>query len=585
MTLFIRLSWFFRTHYKTYAASLLMLLLVGLLNTSIPWLVGHSIDTIVAADKNNGDLGKLPLFLLTLIGAGAAIYLMRIGWRALLFGTSYRLGHQLRNRFYRYLSGQGQAFFSRHNTGDLMARTTIDIDAIEMAAGEGILSGFDGLLTFILVLSTMLIVIDWQLTIIALIPFPFMAWAFYRVSSRQNKQFHQALESFSDLNNHTQEAMTGIRLVRSMGLEAYQQQTFDKVSRQALNANYNVARNEALYEPIVFLSMGAAMLLGLSFGGWLIANNQLSIGALTSFTLYLGQLIWPMFAFGWLLDIIQRGSAGLTRLEQTLAEEKTVEDSGSETPTEMTLKARQLTFAYPNGEPVLNAIDFTLHPGQLLGIAGPTGTGKTTLLQLVMRYWELPNAGMLTLGDKALSTYSLDALRACFAYVPQDPFLFSLTIAENIALARPDASREEIREAAHIACIAEDIDRFPQGFDTPVGERGITLSGGQRQRLALARALLTRAPVLILDDALSAVDSATEKTILERLQPHMRNATTLIVSHRLSTLSSADQILVLNHNTHELGRHSQLITTDGWYARMWTYQQLEANLDEPANHD
>lgn len=579
MTLFYRLGWFFRSHRRTYLAALAMLACVAALNMAIPWLVARAVDRLLAAP--DGLTSIYPLLLL-LLGAGLAIYLLRYGWRKALYGTSYRLGHQLRLRFYQRLCAQGQAFYAGHTTGDLMARATNDIDAIEMAAGEGILSGFDGLITFVLVLLMMFVVIDWRLALIALIPFPLMGWQFYRISSAIHHQFQRALETFSALNDRTQEAMTGIRLVRAMGLETQQAGRFDEISAAAADSNYRVARSEAQYEPVVFLCMSASMLLALGSGAWLIHAGELSVGQLTGFTLYLSQLIWPMFAFGWLLNIVERGSAAMQRVDALLDTPDTVNDCGRATPADMQLRLNQLSFRYAEDAeqpPALHNISLQLAPGQLLGIAGPTGGGKTTLLQLLMRYWEVEPSHAIQLGGEPLTHYRLQQLRQCFAYVPQDPFLFSLSIADNIALNRPEASRDQIRAAARLAAIDADIEQFPQGYDTPVGERGVTLSGGQRQRIAIARALLTEAPILILDDALSAVDLDTEQRILTQLREVLKQRTAIIVSHRLSSLRDADQTLVLAHGELiERGRHAELLALDGWYARMWTYQQLEEDL-------
>ncbi|MBV1789855.1 ATP-binding cassette domain-containing protein [Marinobacterium sp. D7] len=579
MRLFLRLGWFFRAHRATYAAALGMLTLVAALNMIIPWLVARAVDRVVATP----DQPERTYALLWILAASAlVIYLMRIGWRRMLFGTSYRLGHQLRKALYARLCAQGQAFYARHNTGDLMARATNDIDAIEIAAGEGILSGFDGALTFILVLLMMFAVIDWRLALVALIPFPLMGYCFYRISTRIHHQFHDALEAFSELNDMTQESMTGIRLIRSMGLEAVQTGEFNQLSDRAAGINYQVARSEAMYEPVVFLSLGGAMLLTLSYGAWLIVDAQLSVGELTGFTLYLVQLIWPMFAFGWLLNIVERGSAALIRVESLLDTPDSVSDDGTLAPQQVQIQVRNLCFHHLEEQTdTLRGIDFALASGQRLGIAGPTGAGKSTLIQLLMRYWELDDPRMILLAGQPLTAYRLKQLRNCFAYVPQDPFLFSLSVGENIALYRPDAAMNEIRRAAGIAAIAEEIEHFPEGYDTPVGERGIALSGGQRQRLAIARAILTDAPILILDDALSAVDSRTEQQILQRLQQEMRDRTSIIISHRLSTLRQCDNILVLAHGELiESGPHNALVSRDGWYARMWTYQQLEADLDD-----
>ncbi|MCG6400625.1 ABC transporter ATP-binding protein [Vibrio fluvialis] len=575
MQLFQHLKWFFRQHRFTYALALSMLFAVAMLNMAVPWFIGHAIDKLL----ETRDFSQAEYYLFALLGVSILVYLLRYGWRRVLFGTSYQLGNILREQFYHRLLRQGQAFYNQHSTGDLMARATNDIDAVEMAAGEGILSGFDGLMTFILVLVMMFVFIDWQLAVLAILPFPFMGYGFYKLSNRIHHQFKDTLDSFSTLNEQAQQSVAGIRMIKSMGREAIEADKFERIAEQSAQSTYKVQRSEALFDPIIQLSLGAALLIALLMGGWQISRGNLTVGQLTSFTLYLSELIWPMYAFGWLMNILQRGNAAIGRLEALLNLPDSINDQGTTEPAGYALAIEHVSFHYPEtGQPSLSNISLQLGENRVLGIAGATGAGKSTLLHLLMRYWEAEQ-GSIEVSGIPIQSIPLPALRNLYAYVPQDAFLFSMSIMENIRIGRSEASDEDVHQAAKLAAIHDDILQFPEGYQTLVGERGVTLSGGQRQRISIARALISQAPILVLDDALSAVDIKTEKVIIEHLQQR-REQTLIVVSHRLSAIERADEIVVLAHGEMiEKGTHRELIRQDGWYARMAAYQQMERALE------
>jgi ATP-binding cassette, subfamily B, multidrug efflux pump len=569
---------FLRRHQTAYAASGLMLLGIALLITWIPRQIGKLVDGLVA-NRLGGP--ALLVELAWLLAAGVVVYFLRVGWRLKLYAAAYRLGVELRQRLYARLALQGASFYQDRRTGNLMALATNDVDAVEMAAGEAMLAGFDGSLTLVLVVAMMSLGVDGRLAACVLLPFPLMALSFWWISRHVYDASRRALDRFGALNEHVQETISGVRTVRALGLLARSERQFSTLAGEAAGASLDAQRWEAAYEPAVGFTLSAATALTLGVGGWLVWRNQLTVGQLTSFTLYLGTLIWPMFAAGWVLSLLERGKAAWARLEPVLDEPLSVEDHG--TLPEVTpgpLSVHAIVFAYPGQtRPALDGVSLLLQPGQTLGLVGPTGAGKSTLLRLLLRH-HAPATGNVQWNGHDLQQYTLDALRSAIAWVPQEAFLFSASVADNIALAKPDATRDEVEQAARLAAVHDDIQRLPRGYDTPVGERGVTLSGGQRQRVAIARALLADAPLLLLDDALSAVDTDTEARILAHLKQARVGRTVIIAGHRLSTVADADHTLVLRDgHVAEHGTHAELVARNGWYARQWRYQQLEASLD------
>ncbi|MDD2842752.1 MAG: ABC transporter transmembrane domain-containing protein [Tolumonas sp.] len=584
MSLIWQLRWFFRANWQRYSLTVTILCLIAVVQTKVPALIGGMIDTVVHAASNISIRPQFQTQLLTLLAIGLLVYILRYVWRVALYGAAYKLGYLLRQRLYQHYLAMDQHFYQTHRTGELMAHVSNDIQAVEMMAGEGILTLVDSIFMGCLVLGIMITQYSLPLTLMSLLPLPIMAFLVARIGREIHFAFGKAQAAFGDVNNIAHENMSGLRTLRLFAAEQYAEQQMQQKAEQANQANLQVARVDAKFEPVIYLCIGSAYLLAISGGSWLVWQHQLTIGQLTSFSLYLGQLIWPMFAIAWLFNILERGNAAYQRI-QTVLNTKAQLTSGiaakPASPGDIDIQLER--FENDTGIVLLQQIKLRIQPGELVGIGGPTGAGKSTLLKLVQRFAD-PMRGHISLHQKPLPEWSLADLRQQFAYVPQEPYLFSLSVADNIALGRPDATLEQVISAAKLAELDSDIQGLPQGYQTPVGERGITLSGGQKQRLALARAWLTQRPYLLLDDALSAVDAKTASRILHNLRSNSHNMTLLMVTHRLQGLEHAAQILVLEQGEQrELGSHQRLLEQNGWYAKTWRYQQLEQALTEDEN--
>lgn len=583
MRLFAQLSWYFRREWRRYLGAIALLAIIAVLQLIPPKVVGIVVDGVT---KEHYTAEKVWMWIGVLVLIAIMVYLLRYVWRVLLFGASYQLAVELREDFYRQLSRQHPAFYLRHRTGDLIARATNDVDRVVFAAGEGVLTLVDSLVMGCAVLIVMSTQISWQLTLLALLPMPVMALVIKRNGDALHERFRVAQAAFSSLNDRTQESLTSIRMIKAFGLEDRQSAQFAADAQDTGKKNMRVARIDARFDPTIYIAIGTANLLAIGGGSWMVLQGSMTLGQLTSFVMYLGLMIWPMLALAWMFNIVERGSAAYSRIRTMLEEAPAVKDGSEAAPEGRgTLSVAVREFTYPQANKAsLEKVNFVLQPGQMLGICGPTGAGKSTILALIQRHFDVTQ-GDIRFHDIPLTRLQLDSWRGRLAVVNQTPFLFSDTVANNIALGRPDATAEQIERVARLASVHEDILRLPQGYETEVGERGVMLSGGQKQRISIARALLLEAEILILDDALSAVDGRTEHQILYNLRQWGEGRTVIISAHRLSALTEASEILVMQHgHIAQRGRHDVLAAQPGWYRDMYRYQQLEAALDD-APHD
>lgn len=583
MSIFRDLMWFFKQEKRSYLTGIFILVIVALLNLIPPYLIGKTIDSIKTNSLTKENLLEWSLLI---IAIGIVMYGLRYLWRLMIFGSAIKLGKLLRNQLYRHFTKLSPSFYNKNRIGDLMAHSTNDIQAVEGTAGEGVLTLVDSITMGSLVIITMATTISWQLTLVSLLPMPIMAYITSRYGTLIHERFFKAQEAFSSLNDKVQENISGVRVIKAFGQENAEIEEFRKQSEYTVKKNIAVAKIDALFDPTIKLIVGISFFIAIGYGSYLVVNGDLTIGQLTSFTIYLGYLIWPMLAFGWLFNIVERGRASYDRIVELLNIKPDImeKEAALDTVPNGDIRYSFNSFFYPaTQKPTLKNIDLSLKQGNTLGIVGKTGSGKTTLFRLLMREYDI-NDGMIKIGDKSIYDFKLSKLRSAIGYVPQDHFLFSASVAENIAFAKPDASFEEIKEVARIAAIDQEINQFSDKYGTMIGERGVTISGGQKQRISIARALLSEPEILVLDDALSAVDAKTEEKILKNLKENRKNKTTLIATHRLSAIQHADQIIVLdNGEIVERGTHQELLNNNGWYKEMYLRQQLESLVEQGGN--
>ncbi|MCT3570356.1 ABC transporter ATP-binding protein [Levilactobacillus brevis] len=578
MSIFRKLAWYFRLEWRRYLIGIIGLLLTAIVAIIPPRIIGNMVDGI-HGQTMTGRL--LALDLMWVAVAAVVQYGTRYIWRNAIWGGAAHLEQLLRNQLFSHFMQMDRVFYQKYRTGDLMAHATNDLEAIQRVAGGGILQFADAIITGGTTLIAMMALVNWRLTLLAILPFPLLALVSWYLGQKIHRAFGESQAAFSRLNNKAQESISGIKVIKALGQDDADVADFDQQVAHTIDINRRVNRLDSLFDPAITLIISISYVATIVLGGLFVTHQVITIGNLVSFISYLAMMVWPMFAVGMLFNTMERGNASYDRVMELLAQKTHIIDqtNGLQQRPKGTLAYHVAQFDYPDDAGAsLQQVDFTLPAGHTLGIVGRVGAGKSTIMKLILR--EFDNyQGQIMFGGHDIKDYALDSYLPAIGYVPQESFLFSTNIFENIRFARPTATKAEVEAAAAKSDLAGQIAKLPAGYATEVGEEGISLSGGQRQRLAIARALLINPELLILDDALSAVDAETEAEILANLKQERANKTTIISAHRLSSVMNADEILVLGHGqVIERGTHDELMGTHGWYQQMFERQQLETQV-------
>lgn len=569
--------WKYKIHY---ILGLLTLLMVDYLDLKIPQRIGEIIDGLTT---NQLDIHGVLQLILSLLLFALLVTIGRILWRYFIFGTSRKIEKEMRNDMFSKLEELSQTYFNHHKTGDLMTHFTNDLEAIRIAIGPAVISSFDATVLTTLVLYKMIVYVDLKLTLLTLIPMSFIAIGGYFFGNDFETKFEMKQNSFAKLSDYVQESITGERVIKAFVQEEKEDQKFKKINMHNKKMNMQVVKLMATIMPLLDLVIGIAYVINIIYGGYLTMIGQISLGDFVAFNSYLSTLVWPMIALGDSIISFSQGRASFRRIKTIFNEVPDIVDSEELDDVEELkgrIEMKGVSFGYGKDMPyALKNINLSIQQGETLAILGRTGAGKTTFVNLLLRLYDIEE-GSLFIDGHDIKKIPLKVLRSHIAYVPQDSYLFSDTIENNIAFGKKDASNQEVIEACVDACVHDNIIDFPEGYQTVVGERGVTLSGGQKQRCAIARALLKDSPILILDDSLSAVDTDTEKQIISKLHQKRKGKTTIMIAHRISTVKDADHIVVLDEGQIiEYGTFDELLNQNGVFSSMYEKQQLEQQLN------